>query len=76
MGISLILFKQIFENKLLIMNKIDLSDTNKINKLFQQAVDKKIENHRSKGKSIAISDEQEKVKIIPTREIPKFEESK
>ena len=47
------------------MNKIDFSDTNKISQLFQQAVDKAIEKHRQKGESIAISDEQGKVKIIP-----------
>ena len=52
------------------MNKIDFSDTNKISKLFQQAVDKAIENHRQKGESIAISDEQGKVKIVPANEIP------
>lgn len=57
------------------MNKIDFSDTNKINKLFQQAVDKAIENHRQKGESIAISDEQGKVKIIPTSKIPKLQKS-
>ena len=58
------------------MNKIDLSDTNKINKLFQQAVDKKIDNHRQKGESIAISDKQGKVKIILASEIPKFQQIK
>jgi len=52
------------------MNKIDFSDTNKISQLFQQAVDKAIENHRQKGESIAISDEQGKVKIVPAKEIP------
>ena len=52
------------------MNKIDFSDTNKFSQLFQQAVDKAIENHRQKGESIAISDEQGKVKIVPANEIP------
>ena len=64
------MLKQIFGIKLLTMNKIEFSDTNKISKLFQQAVDKAIENHRQKGESIAISDEQGKVKIIPAKEIP------
>lgn len=45
-----------------------LSD--RLNYLVQQAVDKAIENHRQKGESIAISDEQGKVKIVPAKEIP------
>ncbi|MDJ0747250.1 MAG: hypothetical protein QNJ32_28450 [Xenococcaceae cyanobacterium MO_167.B27] len=57
------------------MNKINFSDTNKISQLFQQAVDKAIENHRQKGESIAISDEQRKVKIIPANEIPQAQSS-
>lgn len=46
-----------------------LSD--KFNHLFQEAVNKAIENHRLKGESIAVSDETGKVKIIPASEIPK-----
>ncbi len=42
----------------------------RLNDLVQQAVDKAIENHRQKGESIAISDEQGKVKIVPANEIP------
>ena len=52
------------------MNKINFSDTEKTSQLFQEAVDKAIENHRQKGESIAISDEQGKVKVIPAHEIP------
>ena len=52
------------------MNKINFSDTEKISQLFQQAVDKAIENHRQKGESIAISDEKGKVKVIPAHKIP------
>ncbi len=55
------------------MNKFDFSDTEKISQLFQEAVNKAIENHRQKGESIAISDEQGKVKIIPANEIPKLQ---
>ena len=55
------------------MNKFDFSDSDKMSQLFQQAVDKAIENHRQKGESIAISDEQRKVKIIPANEIPKIQ---
>lgn len=55
------------------MNKIDFSDTDKVSQLFQQAVDKAIENHRQKGESIAISDEHGKVKIIPAEEISKLQ---
>ena len=45
----------------------------RLDHLVQQAVDKAIENHRQKGESIAISDEQGKVKIIPANEIPKIQ---
>lgn len=55
------------------MNKIDFSDHDQVSQLFQQAVDKAIENHRQKGESIAISDEQGKVKIISAEEIPKLQ---
>ena len=40
--------------------------------LVQQAVTKAIEAHRQKGESIAISDEEGKVKIIPAQEIPEL----
>jgi hypothetical protein len=53
------------------MNNIDFSDTDKISLIFQQAVDKAIENHRQKGESIAIADRDGKVKIIPAQEISK-----
>ena len=52
------------------MNKLNFSDSEQVSKLFQQAVHKAIENHRIKGESIAISEEQGKVKIIPANEIP------
>jgi uncharacterized protein YggE len=52
------------------MNKIDFSDTDKMSQLFQEAVDKAIENHRQKGQAIATGDEQGKVKVIPASEIP------
>ncbi|NEO96989.1 MAG: hypothetical protein F6K56_45625 [Moorea sp. SIO3G5] len=56
------------------MNKLNFSDINQISQLFKQAVDKAIENHRQKGESIAISDEQGKVKVIPASEIPKLQQ--
>ncbi len=40
----------------------------KLNHLVQKAVDKAIEQHRIKGESIAVS-ENDKVKIIPPEEI-------
>jgi non-homologous end joining protein Ku len=49
------------------MDKINFSPDN-IGKLFQQAVDEAIEQHRIKGESIAIS-ENGKVKIIPPEKI-------
>ncbi|NEO75938.1 hypothetical protein [Moorena sp. SIO4G3] len=56
------------------MNKLNFTDINQISQLFKQAVDKAIENHRKKGESIAISDEQGKVKVIPASEIPKLQQ--
>lgn len=50
-----------------------LSD--KLNHLVQGAVDKAIENHRQKGESIAIADEQGKVKIVPAKEIPAIKQN-
>lgn len=44
--------------------------------LFQQAVNKAIETYRKKGKSIAIADEEGKVKIISASEIPKLQKIK
>ena len=64
------------ESNLLIMNKLDFSDIDKISYLFQQAIDRAIENHRQKGESIAISDEEGNVKIISAEEIPKLQEVK
>ncbi|WP_319420526.1 hypothetical protein [Pleurocapsa sp. FMAR1] len=49
------------------MDKINFSPDN-IEKLFQQAVDEAIEQHRIKGESIAIS-ENGKVKIVTPEEI-------
>ena len=40
--------------------------------LVQQAIAEAVEAHRQKGESIAVSDEQGKVKIIPQREIPEL----
>lgn len=57
------------------MNKIDFSDINKVSQLFGEAVDKAIAKHRQRGESIAISDEQGKVKIIPADEIQSFGDS-
>ncbi len=44
----------------------------RLDHLVQQAVTKAIEAHRQKGESIAISDEEGKVKIIPAQEIPEL----
>ena len=69
-------FGQIFGIKLLTMNKINFSDTDKISHLFQEAVNKAVENHRQKGESIAIADEEGKVIIMPAEEIPKLKKTK
>ena len=44
----------------------------RLDHLVQQGVTKAIEAHRQKGESIAISDEEGKVKIIPAQEIPEL----
>ncbi len=49
------------------MSKIDFSTKN-ISRIFQEAVDEAIEQHRLKGEAIAVS-ENGKVKIIPPEEI-------
>jgi len=54
------------------MDKLDFTDTNQISYLFKEAVTKAVEAHRQKGESIAISDEEGKVKIISAQEIPEF----
>ena len=46
----------------------------RLDHLVQQAIDKAIKNHRQKGESIAISDEQGKVKIIPASEVYKLKQ--
>lgn len=55
------------------MDKLDFSDIDKISRLFQQAVDQAIESHRLKGESIAVSDSEGKVKIIPAEDIPSLD---
>ena len=47
----------------------------RLNDLTQDAVDKAIENHRLRGESIAISDAQGKVKIVPASEIPDLQKA-
>lgn len=54
------------------MDQINFSPDN-IGKLFQQAVDEAIEQHRIKGESIAIS-EKGKVKIVPPEKITPLED--
>ncbi len=49
------------------MSKIDFSTKN-ISRIFQEAVDEAIEQHRLKGEAIAVS-QNGKVKIIPPEEI-------
>lgn len=55
------------------MNKIEFHNPEQVSQLFQQAVDKAIENHRQKGESIAVSDEQGKVKVLSADEIPSWQ---
>ena len=57
------------------MNKLNFSDCDQISQLFKQAVNEAIENHRIKDESIAISDKQGKVKIIPANEITQFQKN-
>ena len=54
------------------MSKIDFSPKN-ISRIFQEAVDEAIEQHRLNGEAIAVS-ENGKVKIIPPEEITPLED--
>ena len=44
----------------------------RLDSLVEQAIAEAVEAHRQRGESIAISDEQGKVKIIPAHEIPEL----
>lgn len=43
-----------------------------LNDLIQEAVDNAVDTHHQKGESIAVSDENGKVKIVSAQEIPEF----
>jgi len=43
-----------------------------LNDLIQEAVNEAVETHRQKGESIAVSDENGKVKIVSAQEIPEL----
>ena len=43
-----------------------------LNDLIQEAVDNAVNTHHQKGESIAVSDENGKVKIVSAQEIPEF----
>ena len=43
-----------------------------LNDLVQEAVNEAVETHRQKGESIAVSDENGKVKIVSAQEIPEL----
>ena len=58
------------------MNKIDFTDSQQIDAIFQEAVDKAIAKHKERGESIAISDKNGKVCIIAAEDIDRLQLSK
>ncbi len=55
------------------MSQIDFTDSQQIDAIFQQAVDKAIAKHKERGESIAIADENDKVIIVAPEDIDRFQ---
>ena len=51
------------------MSQIDFTDSQKIDAIFQEAVDKAIAKHKERGESIAIADKNGKVIIVTPEDI-------
>jgi len=58
------------------MSKIDFSDSQQIDAIFQEAVDKAIAKHKERGESIAVLDENGKVTIVAPEDIDRLQLSK
>ncbi len=51
------------------MSQIDFTDSQQIDAIFQEAVDKAIAKHKDCGESIAITDKNGKVRIVTAEDI-------
>ena len=54
------------------MSQIDFTDSQQIDAIFQQAVDKVIAKHQERGESIAIADENGKVIVVAAKDIDRL----
>jgi len=55
------------------MSKIDFTNSQQIDAIFQEAVDKAIAKHKERGESIAIADKNGKVTIVAPEDIDRFQ---
>lgn len=55
------------------MSKIDFTDSQQIDAIFQEAVDKAIAKHKERGESIAIADKNGKVIVVAPEDIDRFQ---
>ena len=55
------------------MSQIDFTDSQQIDAIFQEAVDKAIAKHKKRGESIAVADENGKVVVVAPEDIDRFQ---
>ena len=55
------------------MSQIDFTDSQQIDAIFQEAVDKAIAKHKERGESIAVLDENCKVTIVAPEDIDRLQ---
>ena len=55
------------------MSKLDFTDSQQIDVIFQEAVDKAIAKHQERGESMAIADKNGKVCIIAAEDINRLQ---
>ena len=55
------------------MSEIDFTDSQKIDAIFQEAVDKAIAKHKERGESIAIADKNGKVIVVAPEDIDRLQ---
>lgn len=55
------------------MSTIDFSNSQQIDAIFQEAVDKAISKHKERGESIAIADKNGKVVIVAPENIDRLQ---
>lgn len=55
------------------MNQIDFTDSQQIDAIFQEAVDKAIAKHKDCSESIAIADKNGKVSIVAGKDIDRLQ---